>query len=177
MDACLVRMLAHDHNQSLHSYPSIWVLSSYGSLFVGGLKSAFKKKTGSMEGPAKVHNKTTKAASISKQPRGSFSFVGGMQVPIPTFFSFLNIYFYIVFCFYVVHFYIIATRPTVSLEIHSTVNRLPCTKESSMMLCPILNSLKIMMHDPLYYPVEFNSSLSIISCCIVSNTDFGKGFK
>jgi len=63
-----------------HTFPDLFNLEeSYGSLFLGGLKSAFKKKKVSDQGPAKVHNETTKATFTSKRPRGSFSFVGGMQ--------------------------------------------------------------------------------------------------
>lgn len=52
----------------------------YGSLLIGGVKSSFKKKSGSKKESFKVQSDSAKVTPAQKRPRGSFSFVGGMQV-------------------------------------------------------------------------------------------------
>ena len=54
-------------------------MCSYGSLLVGGVKSSLKKKRDAKNGGSKVGSDSTKVISAQKRPRGSFSFVGGMQ--------------------------------------------------------------------------------------------------
>ncbi|KAG0606106.1 hypothetical protein M758_9G114400 [Ceratodon purpureus] len=62
------------------SFPDLFAIEeSYGSLLVGGVKSGLRKKRDSKNGSSKVLSDSTKVLSTQKRPRGSFSFVGGMQ--------------------------------------------------------------------------------------------------
>jgi oxygen-dependent protoporphyrinogen oxidase len=57
------------------TFPDLFSIEeSYGSLVVGGVKSNLKKKSSS-----KVQSDCSKITPTKKGPRGSFSFVGGMQ--------------------------------------------------------------------------------------------------
>lgn len=63
-----------------HTFPDLFAIEErYGSLLIGGVKSSFKKKSGSKKESFKVQSDSAKVTPAQKRPRGSFSFVGGMQ--------------------------------------------------------------------------------------------------